>query len=492
MTNAMPVVADEDLSETIVYRMLADHLQDKYVWVRGLAWYRWTGSRWESVSDDHVRDVTARWVRSRYLDALTDANGEMTGSAMGTAADWEKYQNRGKIDSIRSMAKGALEIQAGDLDRDPDLLNCTNGTVDLRTGELRTHDPRDYITKTTGHDYTPDPWHADWEEALAAVPADVLPWLKVKFGQGITGHTPDDDRVLFLHGSGANGKSTIIAAIASAIGDYYHVAAPRAVLAPPGAHSTELADFRGARFAVLEELPDRGLSVTRVKTLAGTQKITARHIAKDSVVFDASHTMFVTTNHHPQVTETDHGTWRRLTLVKFPYTFTEDPDPAIPTQRKGDPGLRQRITAGDGVFASAVLAWLVEGAREWYAAGQITPEPPELVARDTQAWRMESDIALRFWNDCLDASPGTFMPSADLYLAYTEWADNHDLPSIAPKVLFPKLAAHEIAEQHGVSQVQIRTANLADVSRHPKLAGTKLKKIARGWTGITLKSQPQG
>jgi putative DNA primase/helicase len=486
-TDTKPVpVPDSDLAETIVYRMLADFLLDKYIWVRGLSWYRWSGSRWESVSDEHVRDFCARWVRGKYTRSLDTAGAENTATATGYAAEWAKYQKKGRIDSLRTLAKGVLEVQADALDGHPELLNCANGTVDLSTGELRPHDPRDYLTKTTGHAYTPGAVHDDWDKALEAVPVDVLGWLKVKFGQGVTGRTPDDDRIVFLNGGGANGKSTVIAAISSAIGDYFHVVAPRALLGDARTHTTELADFRGARFAVLEELPDKGMSISRVKNLAGTPKITARHIAKDSVVFDASHTMFVTTNHHPAVAETDHGTWRRLALVKFPYTFRDNPDPEIPTQRHGEPGLRQRITAADESFSEAVLAWLVAGAREWFDSGQVTPELPQRVADDTLAWRMESDTVLRFWNDRLMPVPGVFTPSSDLFRAYVDWAEQRNLQPMPDRTLFPKLAAHEVAEQYGVTQMQARTAKLT-VSRHPDLKTRPMPKIARGWQGVALK-----
>ena len=470
--------AGSDLSETYVYRMLSGHLEDRYIWVPGVSWHHWDGTRWEPVSNENVREAGVQWVREQYEFAKVTCEH---------VEDWEKYQRKTKVDTLLTLAKGVLEVRASELDSDPDLLNCANGTVDLRTGELRQHDPRDYITKTSGHAYTPGACHDDWDKALEAVPEDVRDWVQVKFGQGITGHTPDEDRIVFLNGGGANGKSTIVAAIGNAIGDYYHVVAPRALLGDGRTHTTELADFRGARFAVLEELPDKGLSVTRVKNLAGTPKITARHIAKDSIVFDATHTMFVTTNHYPAITETDHGTWRRLALVRFPYRFVADPDPDVSNQRQGDRGLRQRITEGNESFAETVLAWLVEGARTWYDAGQITPELPQRIADDTMTWRTENDVVLRFWNDCLESAPGVFTPSADLYLAYTLWAERNNLQAMPDRAFLLKFGAHEVTEEHGVTKGQNRTGNL-NVSRHPE-SGT-LPKVARGWHGIAL-MQPQ-
>jgi putative DNA primase/helicase len=51
-----------------------------------------------------------------------------------------------------------------------------------------------------------------------------------------------------------------------------------------------------------------------------------------------------TTNYIPVVTETDWGTWRRLALVKFPYTFRKPHEELkSETDRRGDPTLKRRI-----------------------------------------------------------------------------------------------------------------------------------------------------
>ena len=107
--------------------------------------------------------------------------------------------------------------------------------------------------------------------------------------------------------------------VRAALRDHYLNVPHRALLADARAHATELADFRGARCAVLEELPEeRKLSVTRLKMLIGTEQITARLVYQNDMTFDATHTLFINTNPMPIVTETDGGTWRRLVLMVWP------------------------------------------------------------------------------------------------------------------------------------------------------------------------------
>jgi putative DNA primase/helicase len=99
----------------------------------------------------------------------------------------------GRERSVLSLARGIVERQVTDLDRDLDLLNTPSGVVDLTTGELLPHDPALFITKIAGAEYRPGFTHPDWDKALEAVPADIQDWYQLRLGQAITGHmTPDD------------------------------------------------------------------------------------------------------------------------------------------------------------------------------------------------------------------------------------------------------------------------------------------------------------
>ena len=187
-----------------------------------------------------------------------------------------------------------------------------------------------------------------------------------------------------LKGSGANGKTTIVDAVREALGDDYAVTLPdRVLLARTGDHPTEMMVLRGARLAMMEEFPELGhLNVKRLKDLHGSGEMTARYIAKDSVTWKPTHTVFVTTNYLPRVDESDHGTWRRLALVEFPYRYRQAHE-ADQTNfdRVGDPNLRERLRRGGDGQHEAVLAWLVAGAVKWYRDGQRMPWTPDPSAR---------------------------------------------------------------------------------------------------------------
>ena len=86
--------------------------------------------------------------------------------------------------------------------------------------------------------------------------------------------------------------------------------------------------LRGARLALLEETPEaRHLNVKRLKDTVGTPRMSARYIRQDTVEWDCTHSLFVSTNYRPRVDETDHGTWRRLALVTFPFVYRREGRP---------------------------------------------------------------------------------------------------------------------------------------------------------------------
>jgi putative DNA primase/helicase len=383
-------------------------------------------------------------------------------------------------------------VSAADFDQHPDLLNVANGVVNLRTGTLGPHDPALLLTKCAPTEYHSGATHVDWDTALAALPDDVTEWVQLRLGQGITGHPVPDDVLCIFQGAGSNGKTTITTGINRALGEGEHVVTvpDRVLLANPGDHPTELMTLRGARMALLEETPEaRHLDVKRLKTVLGTTTMTARLIAKDSVSWSPTHSLFVSTNYKPRVDETDHGTWRRLALVTFPYTYRRDgEDLESENDRQGDPTLRQRIAAGRDCQHQAVLRWLVDGAKRWYQAGQVMGAPPKTVEDNTRQWRMESDLVLRFYDDNLIADPDYYIPGTDFYSVFTEWLKDNGNTKWTTSTLAARFGQHDEIVAARISHTRVRlTTTLLKPSR-PKWVPKGLPVRFRAWTGVRLRT----
>jgi putative DNA primase/helicase len=458
-------------------RVAVEVMQGRFCWTGQLGWLRWTGKVWKECE----QAAAAEAVREHFLDWFS--------REVKAGADGPKRKalggllSAGRIASITTLTRGLIMREAADFDADPHLLNCRNGVVDLRTGRLMPHDPARSMRKVTSVSYEQGKTHPDFTAALGCLPAEVAEWYQVRLGQAITGFMTSDDSLIVAQGGGENGKTTLHGTLGAVLGGYYVLVSDRVLMASPDAHPTELMDLMGARFAVVEETPEaRHLSVARLKKVVGTTEITARRIRQDSVTFKATHSLFLSTNYRPIVAETDRGTWRRLLLVHFPYTFGKALEAIADGERlprldpgrhkHGDPTLRERLLASvrrDGPAARAALAWLVEGAGAWYSSGMVMPDAPARVVADTQAWRAESDQVLRYITDRLEFDERSAVLATDLVADFNAWLGDGKKPWGA-ELTASRFSDHEEFSSREVVKKKVRT-NTFSISR-TRLAST--------------------
>jgi putative DNA primase/helicase len=448
------VTTDDRFTDARLAEQMAEEiLADRFCWIQGLGWLAWDGHRWVECSDVTVTEAARRWAVGKVQDVV--AKGSKAGKLdKEEITGWMAMENAGKMRAVLGLARGLVEHNINELDGHPDLLNTPAGVVELATGKVQDHDPALMMRKITGGEYRPGFRHPDWDQAVEAIPADIRGWVQERMGQALTGHMTSDDKLPIFQGSGSNGKTTIMEAMGRAAGDYYLLVSDRILLANPDQHPTELMDLQGVRLAVAEETPEaRRLSVNRLKKTVGTPRITARKIHRDGVTFDATHSLMLSTNYRPLVEEVDLGTWRRLALVKFPFTFVVDPDRELtgPLDKRGDPTLRDRAKLDPRVWTAA-LTWAIEGAIRWYDRGRILLPPPARVETDTTEWRKESDQVLAYLDERIRFDPGRHVMARDLLDDLNQWLLARGHHGWSDKTLTTRFGDHEEIGRHHVEK----------------------------------------
>src|SRR5215208_777870 len=363
-------------------RFIAHHGEDVrycYAWTR---WIVWTGARWERDEAGRAHRLAKETVRGIYQEA---AGAEDEDRRKALAKHAARSEAEAKIRAMLELAKSEVPISPDELDADPWLLNAPNGTIDLRTGELREHRRVDLLTKMAGADYAPGAaaptWSATLERSLP--PQELRRFFKKLCGYAFSGDV-SEHILAVLYGTGANGKSTILNALLTAAGDYGMQAAPDLLVAKKGSHSTEVADLFGMRLVASIEVEDcRRLAERLVKQLTGGDKVRARRMRQDFWQFDPTHKVFMAVNHKPEVRGTDTAIWRRLRLIPFEQT--------IPPAEQ-DKKLPQKLEAE----LPGILAWCVEGCLEWQREGL---QAPEEVRKATAGYRSEMDVIGAFLQD---------------------------------------------------------------------------------------------
>ena len=405
-------------------RLVALH-RGKMLWCdQWNKWLIWDGRRW---AIDFQRQAEA--LAKDVADAIWKETGELL-AKLGSADQQEIIRfarataGAKGIANMLSLARSEpnISIVPGRLDTHPWLWNCTNGTVDLRTGSVRKHDRADLLTKLCPHEFVQGPEAESplWDKFLADIfadNADMIRFVQRLFGCALVGEVTE--HVLpILWGKGSNGKSVLVEVMLDVFGDDYGCKAARDLLLAKKneSHPTERADLHGKRLVVCSETDEgRRLAEGLVKELTGGDTIKARRMKEDFWSFKPSHTAILTTNHRPEVSGTDHGIWRRLRLVPFTQCFWDaDKRETGPPEFKADKQLKAKLKNE----SAGILRWLVEGCLSWQRDG--LGEPAE-VTNATADYRNEEDTLGKFIAACCIVESEARAAATDLFRAYREY-----------------------------------------------------------------------
>lgn len=294
-----------------------------------------------------------------------------------------------------------------EFDADPWALNTPGGVINLRTGEARLHRRGDLFTKVTA--VAPGGRCPRWLRFLLQITQRdkaLVRYLQRFIGYSLTGIT-NEHAFVFLWGPGGNGKSVLLGTIAAMLGDYATAAmADVFTVTRSEQHPTHLAWLRGARFVVVTETEEgRPWAESRIKSLTGGDRISARVMRGDPFEFQPAFKLWIAGNHRPVLLNPDPAMRRRLNLV--PLTFV----PARPDTNLPDV-LRLELPG--------ILAWAIRGCIAWQRDGL---NPPDVVRRASDEYFAEQDsIGNWFAERCERTTGRENTPSRVLYADWREWS----------------------------------------------------------------------
>lgn len=327
------------------------------------SWYVWTGKRWQPDEKDYVRELMKLTIRSIYAEAAKIEDK----SDRGNMANWAKQSEAAyRMDAALKLAKSdeAVAILPKSFDADDWLLNCENGTINLKTGELNPHNPDDTISRICPVYYDREATFGMWDKFLSNAldeNEEMLMWLAKAIGYSVTGDV-SEEKMFFIHGNTATGKSTFTEAIKVVLGDYAQTADFETFLrrSQVGDTRNDVARLEGARFVVSNEVDEgKRLAEGLVKSLTGGDTITARFLYQEQFEFKCKAKLWLAANHAPQIKDNDDAIWRRILKVPFEHGIPE-------SQR--DPKIKSTLQ-NTKIAGPAILAWIVTGCLLWQKEG---------------------------------------------------------------------------------------------------------------------------
>nr|MDQ2694643.1 phage/plasmid primase, P4 family [Pseudomonadota bacterium] len=348
-----------------------------------------------------------------------DKRKELSGIADGLLSWRKQSESRSRIEAALSLAGSFLDIDVTALDQGKWLLNCQNGTLDLRTRKLRPHRRSDFITRCVPVAYDPSATCPTWEAFLDRIfdnRESLVRFQQKALGYSLTGDTREKCIFILYGPKGDNGKSTLLQAISTLLARYATEAAPELLMARKSErHPTEIADLHGARLVTaLETGKRRSLNENLVKQMTGCgDKLKGRYMRQDFFEFYPEFKLFLATNHKPVIRGTDNAIWNRIRLIPFEVSIPKaEQDKNLPAKLQAElPG---------------ILNWAVEGCRLWLAEGM---EPPEEVENATTGYREEMDVLAGFLADHCFIGEKATASAKDLYETYCKWCEtNGEVP----------------------------------------------------------------
>jgi putative DNA primase/helicase len=422
--------------------LLIGRIEFKDQWVhvvKGTTWYQWTGTYWRHDLKAGGFDTTRKGIRTAINRMWNWVNWMLMNAGLSSEGQDElvKYARKANLakraknyisDIYTLVSKDDnFTVEPGSFDADRNLLGTPDGTVDLTIPSFIDTDPCNYISKQTicaPAKGEPVRWLQFLDEIFEG-DQDVIDFIQILCGYALTGQTREE-KLFFLYGSGANGKSKFLEALTYIWNDYATRIAPSTLLNKGFSdHPTEIAKLAGARLALGSELPAGEIwDDQKLKELTGGDTLTARFMRQDFFEFKPQFTLLLAGNHIPQMKHVGEAERRRFVLIPFNFT--------IPSEER-DPKLGEKLEKEAG----QILTWCIKGAGKYNKSGLIIPSS---ILKASQDYLDSEDVMGEFLKTQLTAISGKEVELNQLIKAANDWfsSNNHN-KCVDPKSLRKEL-----------------------------------------------------
>jgi len=422
-----PITSDGPLRETydpldfvvsddlLQHLFMQDHL-DRFRFNRAQdCWFVYEQGLWAPDMRSAVPDCLTIWLR-KYLEAIISEYGPpLNGEGKLTKEHFKlamRYSSGAGQKAILNMGstQAIPQLLQSEFDKDKHLLNTPTCVVDLKSGDQLLHDPLRFMTRrtTVGPSRRETPLFDSFLRDITMNDESVAGFLQTFLGYCLTGET-SAHKVLFLWGSGGNGKSALLALLREIMGTYAKTADGQILMSGAETrHLTELADLAGARAVVISELPSDAMwSAQRLMSLTGGDTLSARFMRRDLFEYLPQFTLIMASNRRPAVQNPNPAFLRRMLLLRFKFA------PAKP-----DNNLLEKLREEhDGI-----LQWMIDGAVRYYEKGLLIPTS---ISEATLDYAADEDDIGQWLESRTVKVPKSFVANSTIFPSYQTWADEN-------------------------------------------------------------------
>ncbi|MFW9594552.1 MAG: phage/plasmid primase, P4 family [Macromonas sp.] len=419
-----------EFSEMAMASRFAELCGNQFRWTPGMDWMFNAGTHWER--DDHLKRFNV--VKAVCRDAANVAE------SINKASLASKLCSANTSSAVLSLARSESGIVTAvtEWNQGEMLLNTPGGVYNLETGREVSREGH-LFTQVSG--IAPDARMPIpiWERFIVEIfggDLAMVEFVQRMAGYCLTGSTREQ-KLFFLYGAGANGKSVFIDALKDIAGKYGHNLPAEALMTSKHErHPTTLAALQGKRLAISSEIEESShWAESRIKSLTGDATLTARFMRGDEFTFDITHKHILAGNFRPRLKGDDYAMQRRMVLVPFEQQFKG---------ARCDINLPQKLKAE----YPGILAWCIAGAAKWAESGLQIPTTVQESSREYMAEQNDIDLWIE---ECCNVGDGLRCKSSDLYTSYAAWKQRNGEVAGSSKVFSQRLERHFTkSKSHGV------------------------------------------
>lgn len=379
-------------TDAALAKRVANALEGRCRYVRQWKrWLVWTGNHWAvDIAYEAMNAVRAvLWVEAEHCQEIADKvraeNGKLADTLAKLAARLGKTRTLNDVMAqLVSENRAAAEVSAtpGLWDNEPEILNTPDGPYDLRTGQQVENAMSRYCThctKVAPSFERPERFMRFLDEIFAG-DMETIEFVHRYIGYAATGYVREQ-KLLFAHGEGGNGKGVLFNTIYSVLGTYAKAVDPDLfTLAGSGQHKSNLAALNGKRFVLSQEIPENAhWNEARLKSLSSGDPIEANFMRAEKFEFVPKMSIVICSNPKPAFRAVGDAVKRRFCFVGFEQSFIGREDPYLTEKLEGE--------------ADRILGWVIQGAMK-YLRDRL--QMPEKVTRATKSYLNDADT-LGLW-----------------------------------------------------------------------------------------------
>ena len=389
-------------------------------------WYIWNGKFWEQ-DEGTIISYAIACVRNIINEANLLPDGDRRRELIKHSL---RSEAAGRLRAIVDIASNytQLKITPEEMDANPWLLNCENGTLNLKTGKLQPFNSADFMTKCCKTKYDPNCPTPLWDSLMEKITngnEEMKKYIQKAFGYALTGDI-SEQCIFILYGTGSNGKSTLLNVFSELMSGYAQSTKSETFMEKKNESvNNDIARLNGARFVTAIEMQEnKRMSEELIKSMTGGDKLVTRFLYGEFFEYLPQFKVFLAANHKPVIRDTTNSIWRRIKLIQFTNTFTE---------QERDKNFSAKIMANE---LPGILAWAVKGCLLWQQEGLRTPDE---VARATSEYRTEMDAFTNFFTECCVDDPEGRVSNKMLRAKYDEWSKENGEYALSQRPFSQKL-----------------------------------------------------